>query len=386
MRISNSGANRYTGCGASYKFHYIHRWRSKIKSSALFFGTAIDAACNYMLENIDKKDEINFLHNATEVFLKEWEQQLDKDTNEMVDLPKNPYIKYFKSDFDLELLYGEDLQDLGYKAFSDIVAFRHGVEEKAKAGWLSVPENERSEYNYLNWLCLMYKGMLMVKAYYNEILPRFKKILALQKPISISYSLGDGQEDDISGIAEFVAVLEDDTICLVDNKTSGSPYADDSVRTSQQLALYKQILNILAENKADGWEHKVQKCAYAVISKKTIKTSTKTCLSCGNVATSSHKTCNAKIDDKRCDGEWTVVNQFATPTQFIIDDISEDFGQGILENFVNITKAIKGDIFPKNYDKCYNDYGSVCPFISICHKKDGQPTPDLFKLEDKKNG
>ena len=384
MRISNSGANKYLGCGASYKLHYVDKWRSKFKSSALFFGTAIDAACNYLLENLNGD---NNLSKAIAIFESNWEQQIDKDTKEAIDLPKNPFIKYFKSDFDLELLTEEDLTRLEYKSIPDLVSFRHGVDEKLKNGGAFSLE-EMGEYNYMNWLCLLHKGRLMVEAYHREILPKFKRVLALQKPISVSFTDDRTNEtDEISGIAEFVAELQDGTICLVDNKTAGTPYTPDSVSKSQQLALYKSILNILAENKADGWETKIDKCAYAVVSKKVVKTTTKTCLKCGNVATSSHKTCNSTNTNsgKRCDGQWDEKVTFNTPTQFIIDNISDEFGQSVLENMVNITRAVKNNIFPKNYERCYNDYGGVCPYIGICHKK-GKPSDDLFQLEEVKNG
>lgn len=375
IKLSNSGMNRYSGCGKSYYYHYVQRYRPLTKSSALLFGSAIDAACNYMLENFEDRAVDGFLDKAKAIFLAYWDQQTDRDTAEVVDLAQNPFIKYFKSDYDGELLTTNELEILG-GSIATIAAFRALVEEKLKTTeWLSIPEEERVEYNIQNWFSLRNKGMLMLDAYFAEILPNFKRIFTVQHKLELTNDNGD----IINGIAEFVGQLQDDRICLTDNKTAGSPYSEDSVRTSQQLALYKQMLNIQVETGGE-WQTHIDCAAYAVMGKKMQKITTKTCTKCGNVATSSHKTCN-RIDSNRarCDGDWTVVVTFKSPTQFLVDDISDEFGLSVLENMSTVISCVEKGIFPKNFDKCYNDYGGVCSFLHICHKKD--PT-GLIKLEN----
>lgn len=379
VRISNSGMSRYMGCGRSYQFHYIDKWRSHIKSSALFFGSAVDVACNFMLENFDKRNEPFFRDEAYKLFQKTWTSQFDKDSNTLIELRCSPNIKYFKSDFDLEVLNAEDLEELGLASPEDVKSYLDSrklmeAELKANGGrWDLISIEDRVEHNEITWFCLLRKGYYMIDAYWKEILPEFESILCLQRPIELE----DENKNVVNGIAEFVAKIKDGRICIVDNKTAGTPYEPESVSTSQQLALYKQIMNIQATEGGE-WTTPIECAAYAVMSKKINKDKVKTCQSCGYIADSSHKTCNAKVDGKRCDGEWTVVTSLSASTQFIVDNISEDFGNTVLENASTIVACIEKGIFPKNFSKCHDDYGSTCQFLHLCHKGDKS---NLYKVE-----
>jgi hypothetical protein len=278
------------------------------------------------------------------------------------------------------------LKKFEFASSDEIYAFRSGVDEKIKANqWYAIDPDTRSHYNLMNWTCLYIKGNVMLEAYYRDILPKFTEIIALQKKISVENNDGD----KIDGIAEFVAKLASTgEICLIDNKTSSSVYEADSVRRSQQLALYKEMLNILADNNSPEWNLKIGKAGYAVVSKKLVRTVTKTCVKCGHVTTSMHKTCNNTVGNGRCGGSWNEVSTWIAPTQLLVDEISPDFGISVLENASNIMKAIKNDIFPKNFERCYDDFGSVCPYLALCHKKHADEAGNLFKLEEygDKNG
>lgn len=379
--------NRYMGCGASYKFHYIEKYRSTVKSSALVFGSAIDAGCNYMLENFERKNEPDFLSNAIQVFADNWIKQYDKDTKSEFELRSNPQIKYFKSDFDINVLTDDDKEELGLDNPEDIkshIEFRKEIENQLKDNkndWTSIDLDARLDYNEVTWFCLLRKGELMLTAYYTEILPMLKRILTLQRNIELQ----DEEGNVVNGIAEFVAELQDGRIVLIDNKTSGSEYAPDSVENSQQLALYKQILNIQASSPDFEWKTPIEYAGYAVMSKSIKKESVKTCTVCGHISNTSHKTCNNVVNGVRCDGDWTVVTSLSSSTQFIIDKISDKFGESVLENASTIVQSIKKGIFPKNFNKCADDYGAPCQFINICHKGDKK---NLFKLDEigDKNG
>ncbi len=366
IRISNSGINRYSGCARSYKYHYIEGYRSKLKSSALLFGSAIDAACNHLLENFDTRTP-DTLVDAIAIFDGMWEQQEDRDTGTITVIRDNPLVKYFKSDFDAQLINEWD-KDEGLQN-------RDMVEDALKNGaeWIDLDESLRLEYNIMTWHSLSKKGPLMLIAYFNEILPQFKRILTLQRKIELL----DDEGNIVNGIAEFVAELQDGRICLVDNKTSGSDYADDSVRTSQQLALYKQILDIQSETVGAEWQTKIDCAAYAVMHKKITKD--RVCTSCGHHAAGTHKTCNNEIAGVRCGGAWGITNR--ATTQFIVDKISDKFGAAVLENASNIITCVDKGIFPKNFDRCHNDFGQKCPFISKCHGKGNESM--LFQLEKK---
>lgn len=386
IKISNSAINRYTSCGRSYKYHYIDGYRSKIKSSALFFGSAVDAANNYMLENFERKNDPKLLAEAIEIFNENWRIQADQSSSvkdAKVEIPLNSYIKYFKGDFDIDLLSKNDIESLEtFLPMEGLLNLRQSVEErlKARTSWLNIEQSQREIYNISSWFSLSHKGKLMLEAYFYNILPQFKRILTLQRKVSLE----DDGGNTLEGIVEFVAELNDGRICLVDNKTASSPYAEDSVRTSQQLALYKTILNIQAQTKDAEWQVPIEVAAYAVMSKKIRKTSHKTCSVCNHVATGSHKTCDAKKGNLRCNGEWLVENTFSADTQFIIDSIDEDFGNAVLENASNIITCVDKEVFPKNFERCYNVFGGVCEFLELCHKKNDANLVKLEKKEEKK--
>lgn len=382
IRLSNSGMNRYMGCGKSYEFHYIHKMRSNVKSSALFFGSAIDAACNFMLENFDRRKEPFFVDKALEIFQNTWSKQFDKDSGLEIDLRDNANIKYFKSDYDLELLSRDDLTELGLdtqEAVSDYEASRAELELQLKENggkWLDIDEDLRKDYNEVNWFCLLRKGYVMIPAYFEQILPEFKRIHFLQKSIE----LADENGNVVNGIAEFQAELLDGRNALIDNKTSGTPYEPDSVENSQQLSLYERILNIQGEE--DGFKNypRVDVCAYAVMSKKIQKVKVKTCTDCGHIGLGSHKTCDNVVNGSRCNGAWGIVTTLVGNTQFIVDKVSEEFGLTVLENASTIVSCVEKGIFPKNFNKCQDNYGAPCEFLHLCHKND---KTGLFKVVEK---
>lgn len=382
VKISNSGMTRYSACGKSYEFHYIQKYRSLVKSSALCFGSAIDAGCNYMLENFDKRSEPSSLAEAIEIFKSTWTSQSDRDSQTKMTLRYSANIKYFKSDYDLDVLTDEDLIELGLDSPEAIIEYNNGrkiIDDELKANgndWLAIPIEDRLDYNEVNWFCLLRKGIYMLIAYHNEILPQFKSILTLQRYIE----LADEEGNLVNGIAEFVAELASDgSICLVDNKSAGRPYEEDSVETSQQLALYYTILNIQATSNGE-WKTPIKNAAFAVLLKKMTKDKIKTCQTCGHVATGSHKLCDAKnASGQRCNGEWAVVTTTSGATQFVIGDINEAFGASVLENASTIVACIEKKIFPKNFSKCYDSYGGNCEFLALCTKKDES---SVFKLKD----
>jgi hypothetical protein len=384
IKISNSGITRYNGCAASYKYHYLDRLRSPVRSSALLFGSAIDAACNHFLENhATRAAEESLLAEGIDIFKSKWEQQVDQNskTGEMIDLPLNPYIKYFKNDYDHDLLSEQHLDDIAkyHKKISpngedviDYQGFRSALESNLKTtSWLKIPEAERIAYNYGSWLSLSIKGPMMLESYFRHILPKFKQILTLQRQIE----LVDDKDNIVQGVAEFVAVLEDGKICLVDNKTAASPYEQDSVKNSQQLALYKTILNTQAATEGADWQIPIEVAAYAVMGKKIARK--RVCKLCNHEATGSHKTCNNIIDGTRCNGEWAT--SYSAPHQFIVDEIPDEFGQAVLENASNIITCVDKGVFPKNFEKCYNVFGGTCEFLEHCRGK-GDKT--LIKLEE----
>jgi PD-(D/E)XK nuclease superfamily protein len=386
IKLSHSSQNLYLSCGERYRLHYIEKWRPITLSSPLVFGSAIDQALNVMLDpqNPENLNNPNLLKLSLETFDRNFEQGMNSEYK-LVDLPLNPNLKYSKWDFDADLLEKADWREL-FKYDPKFFETKEKIESE-KIPWLEVPEEQRMVINYANWLCMSRKGKMMLEAYYNKILPNIKEVLAVQMTVNLL----DEDGNDLNGVIDAVVRLQDGRVCVLDNKTTSSEYEEDSVRGSEQLAKYMAILNIKAEDPEDPWEHRVDCAAYAVMSKKLIKDITRTCASCGHIADSKAKTCDQELEvpgklvkgkqaTKRCGGEWIKDKKFEVQTQFIVDIISEEFQDSVIQNAVTVKSCIEMGLFPKNYGSCSNIYGSECQFINLCHagKTDG-----LVKLEKK---
>ncbi len=361
----------------------------------LVFGSAIDNALNVMLENFQAEDVLQQSQNE---FDRNYEQG-DNSLREKVDLPLNPNLKYSKYDMDADLLEKADWREI-FRYDPKFFETKERVEgllnpeidpktgvKPAALTWLEVPEEDRMVLNYANWLCMSRKGKLLLTGYHKDILPNIKEVIAVQ----LSISLLDEDGNDLNGIVDAVVRLHDGRVCVMDNKTSASEYEADSVQGSEQLAKYMSILNIKAEDPDDEWNHHIDCAAYAVMSKKLIKDITKTCLSCGHVSNGKAKTCDNELEvpgkmvkgiqaTKRCGGDWVKDKKFEVKTQFIVDDISQEYCESVLENAVTVKSCIEMGLFPKNYSACSNMFGSACPFIGLCHK--GNPE-GLVKVEKK---
>lgn len=401
IKLSHSGQSKYLSCAYSYKLHYIDKWRTITFSSALVLGSAIDESLNTMLENLGNPEALNLAINA---FDRKWEQG-ENSARELVDMPLNPLIEYSKYDFDADLLEKSDWAELFkydskfFETKQRVDALYHpkpdedGNKEKAVA-WLDIPEDDRMVLNYATWKCLARKGHILLKQYSEDVLPYFKEVLAVQ----FAVSLLDEDENDLNGVIDLVAVLDGsklgldyDPVAVVDNKTTSTKYEDDSVATSEQLTKYQAILNIKADDPEDEWNHKIDMCAYAVMSKKLVKDITKTCVECGNISKGSHKTCDALVEKDlgpkkgiktvRCEGKWDKDKKFSAKTQFITGVISAEQEEAVLENANTVKSCIEMGLFPKNYNTCNNLFGRSCQFIGLCH---GGDTKGLINVKDKK--
>ncbi len=370
IKLSHSSKNTYLQCGEKYRLHYLEKYRPVTLSSALVFGSAIDNSLNVMLEN---KDNPEILKMTIETFNRNWEQG-ENSLRQVVDMPLNPDIKYSKYDQDPDLLEKSDWAEL-FKYDKSFFETKSEIETlMSEVDWVDISEEKRRIYNYYNWLCLKKKAELLLTAYYNDILPNFKTIIAVQKKVELIDEAGN----NLNGVIDFVAELQDGRIAIVDNKTTSTEYEEDAVATSEQLATYQAILNIFAHDTDNDWKHEIKACAYAVMSKKLIKDVKKVCKSCGKENTSTHKTCDNVVNGSRCNGEFEKTKSFKVKTQFIPGTINEEFEHAVIENATTVKSCIEMGLFPKNYSSCENQFGSPCPFIHLCH---GKNPKGLVKLE-----
>ena len=371
-RLSHSAVNTYMTCPKRYYHHYIDKLREKVISGALLFGSALDAGVNSLL--LGKSD------TGEEEFIKSWEYAEINKRREF--LPGNSLVVYAKTDFDSEILK-EDDEKILYEFASTLIP-DHLVldsvkilESTGKAPDLksisdlykivnerklnkSANENELKFLNHCNWRCLRIKGLLMLHAYKQEVMPNIKKVVAVQSWISVKNDEGD----EIIGVVDLIAEWKDAGVIIFDNKTSSRAYESDAVEFSPQLTLYVHSL----ENK-----YKTKKAGFIVMNKNINKQRKKQCKKCANDGTGDrHKTCANIIEGERCGGVWDEVIDPKCNIQILIQEIPQRTEEIVLDNFNHVNNAIKQEVFPRNFNSCEGGFG-LCPYINLCWKgkKDG---------------
>jgi hypothetical protein len=78
---------------------------------------------------------------------------------------------------------------------------------------------------------------MLITAYYTDIFPKIKKVIAVQKYFSIK----NESDDEINGFADLICEWEDGRLIIPDHKTSSIAYPENAVLTEQygkQTALY----------------------------------------------------------------------------------------------------------------------------------------------------
>jgi hypothetical protein len=351
QRLSHSQINKYSDCPKSYELHYKKKWRVKEQSAALLFGTAIDKACETYLHNRDVVE-------AHETFLTYWKQQ---DLNgKPTELHNCTEIVYSNNDLDLDLLYQSNY-DLIIKSYSikDVLATIEDIlQRKDKVGFKKLSENDKQIFNFINWLCMREKGRLMLIAAIKWIDDNIVELLGTQVKVDLENEDGDG----ILGYADLVArVKGKDKPVIIDFKTSGRAYEEDSVRTSTQLALYVFSLKHKYEN--------TNTAGYVVFQKNIRKNKEKTCSVCGYDGTGGrHKKCDNIVKGNRCNGEWIEKLNPSAVVQTVFDNIDEFFQKQVVENYNEVNRGIKAEVFPRNWKSCIQYNGVVtCPYYNYCH-------------------
>lgn len=308
-RLSHTACNRFLTCGESYRLHYVERLRPTVVGSALLFGGAVDKA----LEALCKGD-LGYIN----VFEKAW--TYPEINGELVFLPTSSLVRYSKADLDAELI-------------------------------AHLPQDTSCNPA---WISLREKGLLMLEAAKNVVLPKLK-VLDTQVAVSLSNGV-----DSISGSADLVAHVDGyEKPVVLDWKTTSVPYKDDSVLESPQLSLYVHALSEKYDDTRLG--------GYITLNKRIKKVKTATCQKCGAVTVGArHKTCNASIGGKRCDGQLNVVVDFGVDIQIIIDEIPESRETLTINNFDQVNEDVKEQRFYRNEDSCVQKWGK-CEFYDYCH-------------------
>ena len=379
-KLSHSSLTVYQSCPKKYYYHYKEKYRAKETSAALLWGSAIDAALNHLLLDLSKK-RVDYLGQEYIITLtNSWRKGFIN--KQQVDLQDNEDIVYAASDFDGELISYADLaathakMGLGgvyegvgvVRTPEDCLELVEAIRKRKEAkGWSGLESVERKFYNYMHWLSMHAKGIILIKAYIEQIVPKIKKVLSGQKEINLVNEDGDA----ITGFIDAVLEWEDGRTVVFDHKTAAREYEWDAVLKSPQLALYVHAVES---------EFNTRNAGYIVLRKQIDKQKTKKCQVCGHDGTGSRaKTCDNKVDGKRCGGVWLEKVNPKGRIDVLINEIPKRTEEIVLDNFVDINAQIKTGIFPRNLSACSNPF--PCPFQKLCWQN---KTEGLIKLEEDK--
>jgi hypothetical protein len=347
-RLSHSAINKFLSCAHSYRLHYIKNLRERVKSGALLFGSALDEALNSLLKGSAS--------DPRAVFDESW--SVGDINGEKIEIIENPLVRYAESDFDKDLITEEQKTILKhyakeYKLDGDIFEiFSKIKEEKKDKGFDNLDANKQYFYNRMNWSAMREKGRLMLAAYKRDVLPRIVKIYDVQKKAEIKNASGDSVVGYIDLVAD--VRLDDGTIvkAVLDNKTATRDYEHDAVRTSQQLAIYAELED-------------VEYGGFFVMKKQILKKRNKLCSVCGHTSTGRAKTCDSEVMGKRCGGEWKEDVELDVTIQMLIDKVTDEQKESVMESIESVLKMISLGLFPRNLQSCNNYDG--CPFKNYCH-------------------
>jgi hypothetical protein len=312
-KYSFTSLTKFKECGYAFKLHYLDKIRPTEEPGALAFGGAIDKAFTAMLIPGEK--------SAEQVFLEEWTADKILTGNE----------KFSKSDTDLDLL--DEIE----KGFGN--------------------ENTNA------FLSLKAKGLIILKALREKLLPKIEKVYGVQVPIELKNQ--DGEGDSFIGFIDFIIKLQGyDKPIIGDLKTTTVKYEADSVKKSPQLTAYTY---------AKGSEFNTNLAGFFVASKKITKTRHQTCTVCGFQDTNSRaKSCTNEAP-KRCGGQWDVRLTFDADVSILVDEIGEEQENEVLNSIDESHALIKQGVFEQNFQSCINKYHRKCPYYALCHegKMDG---------------
>lgn len=319
-RLSNSSVDRFLECSLCYKLHTVDRIRPIRQKSALLFGAALDSALNYLLLADFNAEG---LFHAKTIFYDNWY----KVDNNLTD--------FSKSDLDEELIESWEKN--------------------------SFPRKDKNN----SWKSLLYKGMLFLEQYHKDILPKIKKVIAVQEPVNLKNADGD----EITGILDLIVEWEDGKTYLLDNKSSSVKYAPDSAKTGQQLPLYYYIVK--EKYKLDG-------IGYIVLSKKINKNKVKKCKLCGTINEGSHKTCPETIVKPRCGGEFDITINPSVDWDIILNTVDEADEQRVIKTFDEVNDNIVNQRFANEHSEKKNKFYQWCPY-----KEYFPGNPDFVKLPER---
>jgi len=361
QKLSFSAINTYTQCGRKYELRYKKNLRGKYFHAALAFGSAIDSSLNELLLTKD-------LSKAKLVFDKQWNFQFIN--KKYTSLPSYTDIVYAEADFDEELLTDADKNDLHVTLLNLNVdgtyleIYNNVLEEKKSKGWDNLTLEKRKFFNYTNWLSLRQKGYIMLESYNKKVMHQIEEVLAVQKENYLQNSDGD----KVVQYLDLIVRWKDGQSILFDNKTSARDYDMDSAARSPQLISYYH---------GAKEEYGLNAIGFIVLKKNILKNRQKICSICINDGSGGrHKTCDATINGKRCNGKWNERIDPEASIQIVINKVTDVAENLVLETFNEANDGIKKGNFYRNLSACQNG-PIICEYKNLCWKNDSSEIVDM---------
>jgi len=187
------------------------------------------------------------------------------------------------------------------------------------------------------------------------VLPRITKVVALQERVTITNDKGQ----TMPIIADLVCEWEDGRTILFDLKTSIIEYERDSASKSSQLSLYYHFLK---------QKYNIDAIGFIVARKLLKKNRVKVCSVCSyDGSGANHRTCPAKRNNGRCEGEWIQTIRPEAYIQIIINEPNHHFIDLMLDSTDKVSDNIQNKNFYRNLNSCKRGK-RVCDYYSYCHR------------------
>jgi hypothetical protein len=187
-----------------------------------------------------------------------------------------------------------------------------------------------SLFNYINWLSLFRKGLLLLNNFKTWATLNIESVISVQKGIRAENADGD----TLVGYIDFIAKFKDGKTRIIDLKTSSNPkrdYPPESAGSAQQLIIYSEIEGI-------------DEVGYYVLDKVIRKR-------------------EPRVRDR-----------------FITGKITKEDSDIIFDKIETTMERIKNEEFEHNWEACFN-YGK-CEYYNFC-KSAGHNRKDLVVLGKK---
>lgn len=351
IRLSYSAVSTYKACPAKY-FH-SKVWRPKLQASALPFGSAVESGVTALLEG-------KTLAQALAVFKLEWAVKPKSRYDEAQPVFDAPKMFYYQSDYDDNLFSVEDKKIIqGWCA--QLLNPEKSAEEEFDKAFAAVKNGAALEGNLLKfyhrviWLSCRRRGIYMIKAFKDQILPKVTKVHSTQKATSIANDAGDTSIGYIDYILEIEGV---DGPVIFDCKTAGKYYTSHDLSSSDQLRSYAA---------AEG----LRNIGYLVLLKG---------ISCDRHCDQ----CGAKRESGRAQkcsacgkGKYTILKPYGE-TQVLTKSLEEKEVEDVLDDFSDVLTAIENKVKFKNPQSCFN-FNKKCEYYDVCW---GKKTLEQLKKDD----